>query len=111
VVEWGSGSWRGNWPRRPGKGPDRGVPVVYYALGDGPDPLYVGSTANFPGRMANHLEHRRSIPWRSWTARECSSRKAAYVLEDREIARLDPPQNRGSEPRGAHYLRQAGGVR
>lgn len=107
-IEWADGTWSGSWPVAPDVVcSDRGVPVVYYAYDAAGLLSYIGSTGHFRSRMDDHLEHRRSIGWATWRARECASRKAAYVLEAGEIDRLKPPLNRPGSTRGADFVRRA----
>lgn len=111
--QWGDARWEGVWPVEISDGdwnPAGNVSVVYWQYG-AEGLAYVGSTKHFVSRMADHLEHRRSLGWLRWEARECASRGDAYQLEAREIERLKPPQNKQvvktKARRGADYVRSA----
>jgi len=106
-VEYGAGEWSGDWaPVLAGHGaaPDTKIPVVYFMYDSSDLLAYIGSTDRFRKRMSEHANGRRSDAWHRWTARECPTRKIAYILEDREILARDPYQNGLSACRPAKWL-------
>lgn len=79
----GGHSWCGKYPYDPDASrPRSGAAVVYVLYARDNEPIYVGSTGDFPARMRNHRG--KDFTW--WMAYPCESREAAYLLEDGLLA-------------------------
>ena len=88
-----NGTWFGQAP--PGANdpvPPNGVPVVYVLFAASNEPVYVGSTEVFRKRLAWHTRDKPGI--RQWTAYRCTSREAAYQLEEQLLREHLLPLNR-----------------
>lgn len=72
--------------------PVKGHAVVYVLYDADLEPLYVGSTGEFPARMKAHL--RAGKPARWWRAYLYPDREAAYVAEVEMLKAVMPKMNR-----------------
>jgi hypothetical protein len=73
-------NWVSYTPSEENPLPRRGQSVVYVFYDTANTPCYVGSTGDFPKRLKWHLKDRKPVV--VWIAFPCSSRDAAYALED-----------------------------
>ncbi len=83
--------WSGPYPYDKAPRPRSGVPVVYVLYDASNEPIYLGSTGDFPGRVRWHRNDGKPIAW--WLAYPCDSREAAYLLEGGLLAARKPPLN------------------
>jgi hypothetical protein len=98
------GTWSGPWPMVfETNYPPHLKPVVYFLYESPKDPVYIGSTDDFRGRL---ISHQRTKRWIRWRALPCDTRDAAYELEDELIAEYRPVLNR----RMARTKTSAGGA-
>lgn len=84
---WG---WSGPAPLDLAPRPPDGQAVVYVLYQDA-EPVYVGSTYKFAGRLRGH---RGDKTFNRWIAYPCADREAAYQLEERLLAEHLPTLNR-----------------
>lgn len=86
------GSWVGEIPVGEGPCPPAGVAVVYVLFDGANEPVYVGSTDDFRGRMG---QHRKSKPEAvRWTAYRCRDREHAYEVEVQLLRQHMPRMNK-----------------
>lgn len=83
--------WSGPAPLLADSPRPRAGEAVVYVLYAATEPVYVGSTQYFKGRLAAHL---RDKTFDRWLAYPCADREAAYALEDELLRDRFPLLNR-----------------
>lgn len=72
--------------------PPKGQSVVYVLYNAALEPIYVGSTQDFPERMKAHRRDGKPVAY--WRAVPYSTREEAYAAEDAMLREVKPEMNR-----------------
>lgn len=87
-----NGSWLGTFPIGHAPAPMLGVSIVYVLFDATNEPAYVGSTATFRIRMAEHRKTKPGIT--RWAAYPCRDREHAYEMEVELLRQHKPRMNK-----------------